>query len=200
MNVSFKESLPFIILATVCAIILAITHELSRDRIAENTEMEKLRVITAVMTTDFDNNIYKDSKIIHYTDDSGNRLSTHAYRARKSGRPVGVVFMPILAKGYNAPIQLSIGILTDGTIFAIQVLTHQETKGLGGNVHQDKSDWLKIFTGQSLELTAKGSWSIEDESGSFDQLSGATITSRGVINAIKNGLELYLAKQDTLFL
>jgi len=200
MKISYKELIPFSVLAVLCAIILSFSHELTRERISENIEMEKLQIITAVMTADFDNDIYHDVKAINYTDDSGNELTTNAYRARKTGDPVGVVFMPIPATGYVGSIQLSIGILEDGSIFGVRVLSHRETEGLGGNIHQDKTGWLKNFAQQSFDITAMGQWAVKDDSGNFDQLSGATITSRGVINAVKNSLKLYMTEQDTLFL
>jgi len=200
MKISSKELIPFSVLAVLCAIVLWFSNELTRERISENIELEKLQIITAVMTTDFDNDIYHDVRTISYTDDSGNVLTTNAYRARKSGDPVGVVFMPIPATGYVGLIQLSIGILEDGSIFAVRVLSHRETEGLGGNIHQDKTDWLNNFAQQSLDINAMEQWAVKDESGKFDQLSGATITSRGVINAVKNTLKLYMTEQDTLFL
>jgi len=199
MKFSVKILLPFIILAGLCTIVLSLTHQLTRDRISENIQMEKLQVISAVMTDDFDNDIYHDVKTINYADDSGNELTTNVYRARKSGNPVGAVFMPIPAKGYNGTIQLSIGVLQGGTLYGVQVLTHRETEGLGGNIHQDKTDWLNTFAKQSFDITPIESWAIKDESGTFDHISGATITSRGVINAVKNSLELYIAEQDSLF-
>ena len=200
MKVSYKELIPFSVLAVICAIVLWFSHELTRERISENIKMEKLQIINAVMTADFDNDIYNDVKTISYTDDSGNELTTNVYRARKADDPVGVVFMPIPATGYVGTIQLSIGILEDGSIFAVRVLSHRETEGLGGNVHQDKTNWLNNFTQQSFDITAMEQWAVKDESGKFDQLSGATITSRGVINAVKNSLKLYMTEQDTLFL
>lgn len=200
MKTSYNELIPFIVLAILFVIILSFSHDLTRERISENIEMEKLRMIAEVMTPDFDNDIYHDVKVINYTDDSGNELTTNAYIARKSGDPVGVVFMPILATGYNGSIQLSIGVLKDGAIFAVRVLSHRETEGLGGNIHQDKTDWLNNFAQQSFDATAMEQWTVKDDSGEFDQLSGATITSRGVINAVKNSLELYMTEQDTLFL
>ena len=200
MKISYAELVSFTILAVLCAIVLSFSHELTRKRISENIEMEKLQIITAVMTPDFDNDIYNDVKAINYIDNSGNKLTTNAYRARKSDIPVGVVFMPIPATGYNGSIQLSIGILQDGSIFGVQVLSHRETEGLGGNIHQDKTDWLNNFAQQSFDVTAMELWAVKDESGKFDQLSGATITSRGVINAVKYSLELYMTERDTLFL
>jgi electron transport complex protein RnfG len=151
------------------------------------------------MPPDFDNNIYDDVKVINYSDQSGNQLTTTVYRARRSDQPIGVVFMPIPAKGYNGTIHLSIGIHYDGTLSGVQVLKHWETEGLGGNVHQDKTDWLNNFAKQSFDISPMESWAIKDEAGVFDQLSGATITSRGVINAVKNSLKLYTTERDTLF-
>jgi electron transport complex protein RnfG len=199
MKISIKQVLPLIILTALCATVLSLTHQLTRERVSENIEMEKLQVLSSVMTADFDNDIYHDVKVINYTDDSGNELSTNAYRARKSGNPVGIVFMPIPAKGYNGTIQLSIGILQDGILYGVQVLTHRETEGLGGNIHQDKTDWLNNFSKQSFDITPVESWAVKSESGAFDQISGATITSRGVINAVKNSLKLYMDEQNTLF-
>ena len=199
MKIPYKELIPFSVLAVLCAIVLSFSHELTMERISENIEMEKLQIITAVMAPDFDNDIYHDVKTISYMDDSGNELTTNAYRARKAGNPIGVVFMPIPATGYIGSIQLSIGILKDGSIFAVRVLSHRETEGLGGNIHQDKTDWLYNFAQQSFDITAMEQWAVKDESGKFDQLSGATITSRGVINAVNNSLKLYMTEQDTLF-
>lgn len=199
MKISIKQVLPFIILAGLCAIVISLTHQLTRERVSENIEMEKLQVLRAVMTADFDNDIYHDVKVISYTDDSGNELSTNAYRARKSGNPVGAVFMPIQAKGYNGTIQLSVGILEGGILYGVQVLTHRETKGLGGNIHQDKTEWLNNFANQSFDITPVESWAVKSESGAFDHISGATITSRGVINTVKNSLKLYLDEQESLF-
>ncbi len=200
MKISNKESIYFSGLAVLCALFLSFIHEISKERISENIDMQKLQVITAVMTSDFDNDIYHDMKIINYVDDYGNESKTHAYRARKTGDPVGVVFTPITASGYNGSIQLSIGILEDGSIFSIQVLSHRETPGLGDAIHQDKTDWLKNFSQQSFDVTAIDKWATKDESGTFDHLSGATSSSRGVINAVKNSLKLYMAKRNTLFL
>ena len=194
-----KNLLPLIILAGLCAIVLSITHELTQERISENIKIEKLQVIRAVMPPDFDNNIYDDLKIINYSDDSGTQTATNVYRARKSDQPIGVVFMPIPAKGYSGTIHLSIGIHYDGTLSGVQVLKHQETEGLGGNIHQDKTDWLKLFINQSFDITPMESWAVKDEAGIFDQSSGATITSRSVINAVKNSLELYMIEREALF-
>ena len=182
-----------------CTIPMLANGKVQKKRIQEIVELaKKVRTKHSFMKL-LDNNIYNDVKEINYFDDSGHQLTINVYRARRADEPVGVVLMPVEASGYNGTIQLSIGILHDGTLFGVQVLTHQETEGLGGNIHQDKSNWLSIFSKQSFDTTPMERWAVKAESGAFDQLSGATITSRGVINTIKNSLKLYQSEQDTLF-
>lgn len=199
MKILFKELLPICLLTILCTMVLSIAYEFVKERISQNIKIKKLQTITAVMTAGFDNNIYEDVRTIHYINDNGDNLSTNVYRARKSDTPVGVVFIPITATGYNGPIHLSVGILHDGTVSGVQVLTHSETPGLGDSIHQDNSDWLMSFTNQSLAITPAELWALKSSSGMFDQISGATITSRSVTNTIRSALELYTAERDKLF-
>lgn len=199
MKIMPAELSAICILAALCAVIISSAHHLTRERIAENIRMKKLHTIIDVMKAELDNDIYADVKDINYTNERGEEFSTSAYRARKSGRPVGIVLNPVLANGYNGEIQMSVGILYDGTLSGIKVLNHQETEKLGSRVHQDESDWLDNFSRQSLARTPAGQWAIKSESGKFDQLSGATITSRGVIEAVKDSLLLYDEHKDNIF-
>lgn len=200
MKITLATLLPVCILTIVCTVTLLFVHELTKERISENIRIEKLKMLNTVMTSDFDNNIYQDIKTIHYINNQKEEVSTDVYRARRSDSPVGVIFIPFSTTGYNGKIDLAIGILYDGTLSGVQVLTHHETENLGADVHHEKSDWLKIFSRQSLDITPLEKWKIRADGGNFDQLSGATITSRSVINAIRDSLELYAIERDNLFL
>ena len=200
MKVSSTIWLPMGVLAICCTLIFVITHALLADRIADNARLEKFKILRAVMATDFDNDIYNDVKTINYENTSGHIIPIRIYRARKLQQPVGVVLMPLEAIGYNGPLSLVMGILYDGTISKVQVFAHNETKAYGANIHQHESDWLNIFAQHSIDTVLPDGWGVVADGGTFDQLSGATITSRGVVNAIKSGLELYMTEKDTLFL
>jgi electron transport complex protein RnfG len=116
-----------------------------------------------------------------------------------NNQPVGLVFMPVIAKGYNGNIKLITGVSFDGTLLAVRVLTHQETEGLGDGIDHNKTDWINTFSGFTFENTLPGNWAVKNDGGSFDQLSGATITSRGVINAVRKSLEYYKLNRDRLY-
>lgn len=192
--------LPMVGLIFFCTVIFGIVHALLEDRIDENIKLERLKILQVVMQTDFDNDIYNDIKIIAYRNSTDHITPIKIYRARKLQQPVGVVLMPIEAVGYNEPIFLAMGIFYDGRISKVQVLSHNETEGYGANMHQKNSDWLDVFSQHSIDTMPLDDWGVAVDGGVFDQLSGATITSRGVVNAIKNSIELYMAEKDTLFL
>ena len=156
-------------------------------------------MIGELMPAHFDNNIYEDTKPVTYVDSVGNTLSTMAYRARRAGEPVGLVLMPVTAKGYNGAITMAIGIHYGGILTGVRILQHQETEGLGSKVDQRQSDWLDHFTDQSFAKLSRELWTVKSDSGYFDQLSGATITSRGVIDAVETSLDHYLKERQRLF-
>ena len=196
---SSRILLPFVILAVICTVILSIISESLKERISANIKMEKLKVIAELMPVYFDNNIYTDTKTVTYLGPLGRELTTTAYRARQAGKPVGLVFMPVTAQGYNGAITMAIGIHYDGILTGVRILQHQETEGLGSKVDQHQSDWLDHFTDQSFAKLGKALWAVKSDSGYFDQLSGATITSRGVVDAVKTSLDNYSAKRQSLF-
>lgn len=89
----------------------------------------------------------------------------------KDGRLIGAAFR-VSAKGYSSAIESISGMLKDGTITAIKIVSQNETPGLGARVAE------KQFTEQ---FTHKH---IPDLSG-VQAITGATISSQAVIDAVK---------------
>ncbi|MCG8325726.1 MAG: RnfABCDGE type electron transport complex subunit G, partial [Thiotrichales bacterium] len=111
----------------------------------------------------------------------------------------GVSLYPVIARGYSGRIVLSVGISPDDRITGVQVHEQKETPGLGDLVHQDKSDWLQQFPALSGQLLKPEDWAIKKDQGKFDTLSGATITSRGVINAVRKTIEIHALRKKTIY-
>ncbi len=59
-----------------------------------------------------------------------------------------------------------------------------------------KSPWIEQFTGKSLTAPAQALWDVEQDDGEFDSITGATVTSRAVVTAVKNTL-LYFEQHHT---
>ena len=92
----------------------------------------------------------------------------------------------IAPEGYSGNIEIMIGVKPDQSINAIEILTHAETPGLGSKIAEG---WFKeMFRGKSLE---NADWRVKKDGGEFDQISGATISPRAVVGALKAGLEFY---------
>jgi electron transport complex protein RnfG len=92
-----------------------------------------------------------------------------------------------------------IGVRIDGTITSVRVLKHKETPGLGDLIESSKSDWLLQFDLTSLADPEAVRWLIKRDGGDFDQLTGASITPRAIIKAIKKTLLYFESNQDAVF-
>jgi electron transport complex protein RnfG len=86
----------------------------------------------------------------------------------------------------------------DDTISGVRVLKHQETPGLGDKVELRKSDWINSFTGRKLLSEQDERWAVTKDNGMFDQFTGATITPRSVVNAVKKALIYFKDNKHSL--
>ena len=192
-----KGLVPLIIICALCGLLLTQTNRCTRDRIEANRQHLALRVINDVLPIDYDNDLFND--VITINDKTYFSDTVSVYRARYHGAPVGIVFMPVIGRGYKGRIELAVGLSQDGVITGVRVTKHQETEGQGDRIDQRKSDWILGFDGRSLSNTPAGDWAVQSDGGNFDQLSGATISPRGVINAVKKTLDYYAVNKDRLY-
>ncbi|MBK5939863.1 electron transport complex subunit RsxG [Halochromatium roseum] len=119
------------------------------------------------------------------------------YRALQ-GLDVTAVAFETLGQGYAGPIRVLLGIGVDGRILGARVLAHSETPGLGDKIEIARDAWITDFTGRDLSDPPPEQWAVKKDGGVFDQFSGATITPRAVVAAIKGGLETFAAQRDAL--
>ncbi len=92
-----------------------------------------------------------------------------------------------------------VGIYNDGTLAGVRVINHKETPGLGDKIDASRSDWIKQFEGLSLENPSSAKWKVKKDGGAFDQFTGATITPRAVVRAVKGSLEYFKNHREALF-
>ena len=78
-------------------------------------------------------------------------------------------------------------------------MRHRETKGLGDAIETAKSDWILQFDGKALNAPLTELWAIEQDEGNFDSISGATVTSRAVVGAVKSTLLYFEQHRDELY-
>lgn len=180
--------------------LVVITENVTHDRIIENERQALLKAINAVIPKHrYNNDIVNDTLTLPPAKLLATAEETLAYRARKNDSPVAVVLTSIAPDGYNGKIKLLIAIDATGQLTGIRVISHKETPGLGDKIDVRKSDWIKQFSGLSLGKPEPTHWAVIKDGGQFDQFTGATITPRAVISAIKNALLYFDQHQQRLF-
>lgn len=120
----------------------------------------------------------------------GHPAPSQAWLATHQGTPVAVL-LPATAKGYEGPIHLLLAIRPDGRLLATKVLGHRETPGIGDRLEPARSPWLQGFVEVSLASHPEAEWRVKADNGQFDQIAGATITSRAVVSAIQHALQFF---------
>lgn len=119
------------------------------------------------------------------------------YVAKSYDKVIGVAF-EMSAQGYSGLISVMIGVDRKGELLGARVLSHTETPGLGDKIEAEKSSWIFSFDGLSLFNPGESLWKVKKDGGHFDQFTGATITPRAVVKAIKSGLELFRDHREEL--
>ncbi|PKA67532.1 electron transport complex protein RnfG [Pseudomonas baetica] len=112
------------------------------------------------------------------------------YRATKAGRTIAVLLRS-QTEGYAGSIELLIAIDANGKMLGVKTLKQSETPALGGHLGDWPNTWLQAFTGKSSNEPTASGWALKKDQGQFDQLAGATITSRAAVNAIHDALRYF---------
>ena len=179
------DTLPLLFICFTAVLGIYALGNYFQDTITRNRHLPILEISAEILPLDYDNDLPADR--------------TDVFRARRDAEPVGLIFSPVRARGYNGMMELAVGIRYDGTLAGVRILEHRETPGLGDQVHQDNTAWILGFNGRSLDNTPKDAWAVEKDGGSFDHISGATSSQRAVIRAVEFTLNQYRANRDSLF-
>lgn len=172
--------------ATLAATLLVLgnvgTQDTIDQRVAEDLQASLSQVVPARL---HDNNLL-DNRVVLKLDTRHVIL----YQGIKDHRVTALAY-GINGQGYGGEIKLIMGVNNKGEILGVRVISHAETPGLGDNIEADKSRWIYSFNGLSFDNLAEDQWKVKKDGGVFDQFSGATITPRAVVKAIREGLDLF---------
>jgi len=173
--------------ALVFAMFILTRHQIS----ANQREVMIAKLETVLAAVHYDNNLLGQVAHLNNAEATGVSAPMPYYLARHGTTIVALVFTVVAPDGYAGPIKMLIGIRPSGEVLAVRVIEHQETPGLGDGIEIKKSAWINQFDHQSLAETASGEWKVKKDGGRFDQLTGATITPRAVVKAIRTLLLYY---------
>jgi electron transport complex protein RnfG len=114
-----------------------------------------------------------------------------AYTSDKS--LYGVVVEAVSSKGYGGDIGLYVGVETDGTVGGVSILEINETAGLG---MEAPNVLTPQFAGKKYESFTFTKTGAKEGTNEVDAISGATITTRAVTNAVNGGIAVAIEVLD----
>ena len=180
--------------ALCSAVIVTAAWEVSHERILENERARLLASLNSVLDEESTGTAVATELSLPRIDDAGQ--IEQIFAMQQESRLIAWVYAFVAPQGYNGPIELLVGIRSDGTISRVRVLRHRETPGLGDVIEPEKSEWIRQFEGRSLGDPS--TWALSLDGGSFDSITGATITPRAVVSAIESTLRYHSAHEQTL--
>lgn len=165
------------IISVIVAAALAGTNLLTEAKIAEvNLQNEQASCYTVLPSA----KEFKDKSTVEV-----NGTSYEYYEGIDGGNSVGYAFITT-GSGYGGKIKIVTGIDNEGAITGIYCLDiSNETPGLGQNA---SGDFKEQFAGHNV---SEGSVSVNKDGGTIEAMSGATITSRAVSDAVSTAMQAY---------
>ncbi len=170
MRDTVKLAVRLMAFAMVAALLLAVVNAFTAGRIERNTR-EKINAARREVIGDY---VFEEAD----ADISGAKYITGVYRAKDGEECAGYVY-ELESRGYGGTIYLCLGIDSSGAVTGVKVSSHVETKGLGTEA---EGKFMADFNGMNASAGAALQ---------VDGISGATISSNAVINAVDEALAHY---------
>jgi len=181
------------LVAAVAALVLALIESVTRAPIAAQRRLQMVRALQAVLPP-ADNAPDTDTvTLVAGQDRKGKPVERTFYRGRIGSELRGVAFQVTAPDGYSGDIDIMVGVDPQGTVTGVAILRHAETPGLGDKI--TRPAFTGMFVGKGLDGV---DWRVKKDGGDFDQLTGATISPRAVVGAVRRGLEFFRAHRDEI--
>lgn len=188
------------LIAAVCTALVAFTYQVTHARIAANERAWLEQSLQPALSgLFFDSGVSESVMTIPAPHELPGSEDAVVYRVYSGESPVAALFVVSARDGYAGAIRMLVGIDIEGAVSGVHVLSHRETPGLGDRIETSKSDWVRQFDGRSLNSPVASSWKIRRDGGDFDQLTGASVTPRAVVKAVKKTLQYFDANAVTIF-
>lgn len=175
--------------ALLASALLVIGNVSTKDVIAQRHAEDVQRMLSQVVPPALHDNDLLQEKF----ELAGKQI----YQARLDNQVSAVAFQ-VAEPGYSGIITVIMAIDKAGTLLGVRVVSHTETPGLGDKIEAARSSWVHSFEGKQLNDDNEKQWAVKKDGGQFDQFSGATITPRAVVKAIKGGMQFFAEHKQRL--
>lgn len=188
-----------LLFSAIGALLLSGTHQATAPAIEQAERALKNRLLAQTLPSGgFDNDLSRAIYPLPADPLLGLKRPASRYLATQAGQASGVILEASAPDGYSGEIRLLIGILPDGRVGGVRVTSHRETPGLGDYIEMARSPWIQQFAGTSLDHPASAHWKVRKDGGSFDYVTGATVTPRAIVKAVQGALTYFAAHRSEL--
>ena len=190
MNKMMKNTCILTAITLVAGCLLGLVYEVTKAPIAKAKEADKQAAYQKVLSDADSFETYEEldvqSAASLLQDEGYNADITEVEQALGTdGSVMGYVISVTSHEAYAGDLSLSVGILNDGTVKGVEMLSIGETAGLG--MKADENEFKDQFKDKNVE---KFTYTKNGEKGDdkIDAISGATITTNAVTNAVDSAL------------
>ena len=180
-----KEAGILFAITLIAGLLLGFVYELTKEPIRQQEEKAVQEACQAVFAdAEHFEELEQLVDMVRGADDTGITIGTVYEAQDASGTQLGYVIQTTTSEGYGGNIVLYVGIRLDGTVNDISILSISETPGLGMKAGDVLVPQFHNKNVKSFAYTKTGSTSDSE----IDAISGATITTKAVTNAVNGSL------------
>ena len=194
MKKIIKDILILCVITIICGGLLGYVYQITKNPIQHQLQQSKQDAYLKVMkeATSFkaykENDIKKLSKKLKGDYGKNGLEIENALKAYHQKQTIGYIIQVIDHDGFGGDIEIIVGINLQKEITGVEILSIDETVGLGMNAKNE--EFRNQYVGKKVDhfQVVKNGKQNEDE---VDSLSGATITSKAMTNGINGALDFY---------
>lgn len=185
--------------AVACTLLVVVTDKLTAGRISQQQQLQLVKSIAEISPEGVNTaTLSEGCRTWSHPTRLGDVNPKRFWQLPNGSEASVTVYEAVAPDGYSGSLDLLVAVDAQDHISGVRVTRHSETPGLGDKVEVRKSDWILSFNGRWLEGEDDPRWAVTKDGGEFDAFTGATITPRAVIKAVKNVLVLHKMKDKHL--
>lgn len=178
-------------IAALCTVGVLLAQHDTNEAIAHNRALQEQQLVRSLLPEIMEREESQGRKVKFECKLISHRLigrNMRAYIVRnEEDQILGFISSYSTSRGYSNPLILIGGINPQGQISKIDVQLSRETPGIGDKVERRRGNFLDQFDGQNLHSIK---WDVKKFGGDFDYITGATVTSRALVLATRDFLEV----------
>ncbi len=167
-------------------------YELTKEPIELQLLNNKIMPAVKKVMDEADNDMLTERKAMDSKNEKGKKIKRYIFPAKKGDQLYGVG-MEFFGQGFGGEVGVLIGFdATTGNMIGLDITSMSETPGVGTRAKEDS------FTSKFRGLSKDTVFKVKADGGQIDAVTGATMTSRAVCEAIRKGMAFYGENKDAI--